>query len=144
MRRLPHRMDYQDASDASLPRAPSMYVLTSWPRQVAYPHSGGGPRAERPSVARVATRIAVEQQARKGAYARGVNSDKESYLVRQLSPIFDWSDDPSRVSVRLSVMGEAKTRVAIVHEGMADASSADQRKAYWRKRLTALKALLEN
>jgi hypothetical protein len=57
---------------------------------------------------------------------------------------FDWDDGPSRVAVRLSVMGEAKTRVAIVHEGLADARSADQRKAYWRERLTALKALLES
>lgn len=39
--------------------------------------------------------------------------------------------------------GEAKSHVGIAHERLPDAEQAARTKAYWRERLAALKALLE-
>jgi uncharacterized protein YndB with AHSA1/START domain len=57
---------------------------------------------------------------------------------------FDWDDGPSRVNVTFAALGDAKSQVAIEHDHLPDARSAAERKAYWRERLAALKALLES
>lgn len=56
---------------------------------------------------------------------------------------FDWTDG-SRLSVGFTALGETKAQVSVEHERLPDAGSAEERKAYWRDRLTALKRLLED
>ncbi|MFI7220654.1 hypothetical protein [Micromonospora maritima] len=55
----------------------------------------------------------------------------------------DWAGGPSRIVVGLTPLGPAKSRVAVLHEKLADAGEAERFKAYWRERLATLKALLE-
>lgn len=57
---------------------------------------------------------------------------------------FDWGDGPTRLSVTIATAGEGKSQVAVEHERLADAAAALDTKAFWRKRLTALKTLLED
>lgn len=56
---------------------------------------------------------------------------------------FDWADGRSRLHVVLQAKGEAKTTAAVEHARLADAAEADRMKAFWRERLTALRAQLE-
>ncbi|MCW3813937.1 hypothetical protein ONA91_05640 [Micromonospora sp. DR5-3] len=56
----------------------------------------------------------------------------------------DWADGPTRIAVGFTPVGEAKARVAVLHEKLADADEADRLRAYWRDRLAALKQLLES
>src|SRR5262245_35375739 len=56
---------------------------------------------------------------------------------------YDWEDGSTRVIVGFEDAGEAKSRVALSHERLPDADSADEMKAWWRERLTELKAKLE-
>lgn len=56
---------------------------------------------------------------------------------------FDWEDGPSRVNVHFTAKGEARSQVAIEHERLPDAATAERTKAYWQQRLAALKTLLE-
>jgi hypothetical protein len=55
---------------------------------------------------------------------------------------FDW-DDGSRLVVAVETSGSAKSQVAVQHERLPTAASAEQMKSYWRQRLTALKTVLE-
>ena len=57
---------------------------------------------------------------------------------------FDWEDGSSRVVATFGAMGGAKSQVAVQHERLPDAKSAAQMKAFWRERVAALKALLED
>jgi uncharacterized protein YndB with AHSA1/START domain len=60
------------------------------------------------------------------------------------SPLrFDWKDGLSRVVVTVSAAGPAKSQVSVQHQRLQDAKSATEMKAFWRERLSALKALLE-
>jgi hypothetical protein len=56
---------------------------------------------------------------------------------------FDWEDGTSRVNVTFGALADAKSQVAVEHDHLPDARAAAERKAYWRERLTDLKALLE-
>jgi hypothetical protein len=56
---------------------------------------------------------------------------------------YDWEDGSTRVIVGFDDVGERKSRVALSHERLPDADAADEMKAWWRERLTALKAQLE-
>jgi uncharacterized protein YndB with AHSA1/START domain len=56
---------------------------------------------------------------------------------------YDWEDGSTRVIVGFDDMGKAKSRVAVSHERLPDADSADEMKAWWRERLAGLKSLLE-
>ena len=56
---------------------------------------------------------------------------------------FDWEDGASRVIVGFAAKGDAKSTVAVSHERIADADTADGLKAMWRERLGELKAQLE-
>jgi uncharacterized protein YndB with AHSA1/START domain len=56
---------------------------------------------------------------------------------------WDWEDGSTRVIVGFEAMGEAKSRVALSHERLPDADSADGMKTWWRERLVALKTQLE-
>jgi hypothetical protein len=56
---------------------------------------------------------------------------------------YEWEDGSTRVNVGFEGTGESKSRVALSHERLPDADAADEMKAWWRERLTALKAQLE-
>jgi hypothetical protein len=68
---------------------------------------------------------------------------RERTATRPRSARFDWGEDGSRVNVFFEAKGEGKTVVSLWHERLADGEEAERRKAYWRERLTALKATLE-
>jgi uncharacterized protein YndB with AHSA1/START domain len=56
---------------------------------------------------------------------------------------YDWEDGSTRVIVGFEAAGEAKSRVALSHERLPDADTAEEMKSWWRERLTELKAQLE-
>ena len=56
---------------------------------------------------------------------------------------FDWDDGETRVNVGFYPKGDARSQVALAHERIADAETAEEMKQHWRERLNALKALLE-
>lgn len=62
---------------------------------------------------------------------------------RDRSVRFDW-DGSSRVAASFSALGEAKSQVAVQHARLSDAKGAAEMKAFWRDRVAALKALLED
>jgi uncharacterized protein YndB with AHSA1/START domain len=57
---------------------------------------------------------------------------------------FDWGDGATRISVGFTAQGEGKSQVSVEHERLPDSQVAEETKAYWRERLAALKALLED
>ena len=67
----------------------------------------------------------------------------ERTATRPLRARFDWGDGTSRVHVVLRQQGPSKTTVSVDHARLADSSEVDKQKAYWRERLSVLKALLE-
>ena len=56
---------------------------------------------------------------------------------------FDWDEPASRLVVAVAPTGPDRVQVAVSHERLPDAETADRLKAMWRERLTGLKALLE-
>ena len=56
---------------------------------------------------------------------------------------YDWEDGETRLVVWFEPAGEAKSRLGVSHERLPDADTADEMKAFWRERLDALKARLE-
>jgi hypothetical protein len=55
----------------------------------------------------------------------------------------DWNGGTSRLSVYLTVKGEAKTQVSLQHQRLPDAKTAERMKTHWRAALARLKSLLE-
>ena len=56
---------------------------------------------------------------------------------------FDVPDGGGRVHVSVDARGEDRATVAVEHERLADAATADAARAAWRERLGALRTLLE-
>jgi hypothetical protein len=56
---------------------------------------------------------------------------------------FDWDDGSTRVNVGFEPRGEGRSQVALAHERLPDAETAERMRLHWRKRLAALKTLLE-
>ncbi len=56
---------------------------------------------------------------------------------------YDWEDGSTRVIVGFEDLGTSKSRVALSHERLPDAETAEEMKSWWRERLTELKAQLE-
>jgi uncharacterized protein YndB with AHSA1/START domain len=54
-----------------------------------------------------------------------------------------WDDGTTRLVIAFTARGEAKSQVALTHERVPDAGTADKLKAFWRERMAALKQLLE-
>jgi hypothetical protein len=54
-----------------------------------------------------------------------------------------WDDGSTRLVVAFTARGESKSQVALTHERVPDAGTADQLKRYWRERMAALKQVLE-
>jgi uncharacterized protein YndB with AHSA1/START domain len=57
---------------------------------------------------------------------------------------YDWEDGTTRVNVFFTAKGDAKSTATVSHERLADASEAARMKAWWRERVSALKAELES
>jgi hypothetical protein len=55
----------------------------------------------------------------------------------------NWDDGATRLVVDFTAKGDARSQVALVHERIPDADTADRLKAFWRERVAALKQLLE-
>jgi hypothetical protein len=68
---------------------------------------------------------------------------RERTVLPPRSARFDWGDGPSRVHVAFAAKGDAKSTAALQHVRLADAEEAERMKAYWRERVSALKAELE-
>jgi hypothetical protein len=56
---------------------------------------------------------------------------------------FDWGEGSTRVIVGFEAKDARKSVVALSHERLPDAETAATMKAFWRERLSGLKALLE-
>ena len=70
-----------------------------------------------------------------------------SMSVRTATPFrsarYDWEDGSTRVYVGFSERPGGKSNVALQHERLPDAETAEEMKAWWRERVAALKELLE-
>ncbi len=55
----------------------------------------------------------------------------------------NWGDGSTRLIVNFTARGEAKSQVALVHERIPDAATAEELKPWWRARVADLKRLLE-
>jgi hypothetical protein len=56
---------------------------------------------------------------------------------------YDWEDGSTRVVVGFDAPAPDKSRIAVQHERLPDADTADEMKAWWRERVAELKVLLE-
>lgn len=56
---------------------------------------------------------------------------------------FDWEDGTTRVNVGFTAKDKGRSQVALAHERLPDAESAERMKGHWRERLGELKTLLE-
>jgi len=68
---------------------------------------------------------------------------RQRKATRPRSAHFDWADGTSRVHVIFDLKDSGRSAAFLEHERLADASEAEERKAYWRGRLSALKTMLE-
>jgi len=57
---------------------------------------------------------------------------------------FDWEDGSSRVAVGFTPKGDHRSTVALEHERLPDAETAEEQKTFWRERMQALQRLLES
>jgi hypothetical protein len=55
----------------------------------------------------------------------------------------NWEDGSTRLVIGFTARGEAKSQVALAHERIPDAGTADKLKAWWRERVAVLKQVLE-
>lgn len=56
---------------------------------------------------------------------------------------YDWEDGSTRLAIGFTEVGEGRSRVAISHERLPDADTANEMKLWWRDRVAALASLLE-
>jgi hypothetical protein len=68
---------------------------------------------------------------------------RERTATRPTSARFDWGDGASRVNLTAAAKGEAKSTATVEHARLPGAAEAEQAKAFWRERLSELKAQLE-
>ncbi|MPZ25889.1 MAG: hypothetical protein GEV12_05420 [Micromonosporaceae bacterium] len=78
----------------------------------------------------------------RGRWLPGI-SVQERTVTHGRTARFDWDDGATRVNVGFAATGEGKSQVSVEHERLPDQQAAEDRKAFWRERLAALKALLE-
>jgi hypothetical protein len=69
---------------------------------------------------------------------------RERTATRPKSARFDWEDGRTRVHVSFLARGDGRSTLALEHRRLADAEEADRMKAYWRRRVTELKGMLED
>jgi hypothetical protein len=54
-----------------------------------------------------------------------------------------WEGGSTRLVIAFTARGEARSQVALAHERIPDAATADKLKAWWRGRVAVLKQVLE-
>jgi hypothetical protein len=86
---------------------------------------------------------AVTDPARREAWLPGVQL-RERTATPHKGARFDWGEGSTRVVIGFEVANAGKSRVALQHERLPDAETAATMKAFWRERLSGLKALLES
>jgi hypothetical protein len=101
-----------------------------------------GERADGSFTATISKTVAVPVEQLFDAFAD--EALRARTATRPRSARYDFGDDGSRVHAAFLAKGEDKSTVAIEHTRLRDAAHADRMKAYWRKRLDALKAQLED
>ena len=69
---------------------------------------------------------------------------RERTHIEPRSARFDWGDGTTRVHVTFVAKGDGKSTVALSHERLADSGEAERTKAFWRERVSTLKAVLES
>jgi hypothetical protein len=57
---------------------------------------------------------------------------------------YDWEGGPTRVNVEFSDKGPSKSTVAVAHQRLPNANTAETTKTRWKERLSELKSLLES
>jgi hypothetical protein len=67
----------------------------------------------------------------------------ERTATKPKSARFDWTGGETRVHVTFGSKSEGNSTLTVEHVRLPDAGEADRMKAFWRERLTALKAQLE-
>ena len=55
----------------------------------------------------------------------------------------NWEDGSTRLVIAFTARGETKSQLALTHERVPDAATADKFKAWWRERVAELKQVLE-
>jgi len=85
---------------------------------------------------------AVVDPARRDEWLPGVVL-RERTATPHRTARFDWGEGSTRVIFGFEVKGDGKSTVALSHERLPDGESAATMKAFWRERLSGLKALLE-
>jgi hypothetical protein len=68
---------------------------------------------------------------------------RERTATKPKSARFDWDGGDTRVVVGFEAKGDAKSTASLAHEKLPDAAAAERMKAFWRKRVAALKEVLE-
>ena len=54
-----------------------------------------------------------------------------------------WDDGSTRLVIGFTARGDAKSQVALVHQRIPDAGTAEQLRTFWRQRVAVLKQVLE-
>jgi hypothetical protein len=85
---------------------------------------------------------AVVDAARRGEWLPGVQL-RERTATPHRTARFDWGEGSTRVIFGFETKGDAKSVIALSHERLPDSETAATMKAFWRERLSGLKALLE-
>ena len=67
---------------------------------------------------------------------------RERTATRPKSARFDWAGGETRVHVTFAAKSDASSTVSVEHARLADADEAERMKAFWRERLSTLKAEL--
>jgi uncharacterized protein YndB with AHSA1/START domain len=57
---------------------------------------------------------------------------------------FDWEDGSSRLAIGFTARDQARSSVALQHERLPDAETAERLRAFWREHLQGLQRLLES
>jgi hypothetical protein len=86
---------------------------------------------------------AFTDEARRQDWLPGVHL-RERTATPHKSARYDWGDGSTRVIVGFESKGAGKSLVALSHERLPESESAATMKAFWRERLSGLKALLES
>jgi uncharacterized protein YndB with AHSA1/START domain len=86
---------------------------------------------------------AVTDPARREDWLPGVHL-RERTATPHKTARYDWGEGSTRVVVGFLAKDARKSQVAIAHERLPDGESAATMKAFWRERLSGLKALLES
>jgi len=85
---------------------------------------------------------AFEDEALRGRWLPGADLRLRTATPSKVAR-YDWEDGSTRVHAFFERLAESKSRLAVQHERLPGADTAEEMKAFWRERLAELKTLLE-